>query len=83
MLYFDRVSRLSDNGSTPLQRQQEEQTEGVKISGNAIDDNEVVDIMTLYPTWSADTNDRCDITQITNDKSIKKYKTKYMKTHQL
>ena len=27
--------------------------------------------MTLCPTWSADTNDRCDITQIANDKSIK------------
>ena len=27
--------------------------------------------MTLYPTWPADTNDRCDITQIANDKSIK------------
>ena len=61
---FDRVSGLNDNGSTPLQGRQDEQP------GNAIDDD-VVDIMTLYPPWSLDTNDRCDITQIANDKSIK------------
>ena len=66
---FDRVSGLHDNGSTPLQGQQDEQPEGVNIPGNAIDD--VVDIMTLYPPWSPDTNDRCDSTQIANDKSIK------------
>ena len=68
---FDRVSRLSDNGSSPLQGQQEEKPEGDNIPGNAINNNEVVDIMTLYPTWSADTSDRCDITQIANTKSIK------------
>ena len=67
---FDRVSGLHDNGSTALQGQQDEQPEGVNIPGNAIDDD-VVDIMTLYPPWSPDTNDRCDITQIANDKSIK------------
>ena len=66
---FDRVSGLNDNGLTPLQRQ-DEQPEGVSIPGNAIDDD-VVDIMTLYPPWSPDTNDRCDITQIANDKIIK------------
>ena len=27
--------------------------------------------MTLYPPWSPDTNDRGDITQMANDKSIK------------
>ena len=27
--------------------------------------------MTIYPPWSTDTNDMCDITQIANDKSIK------------
>ena len=67
---FDRVSGLHDDGSTPLQGQQDDQPEGVNIPGNAIDD-EVVDIMTIYPLWSRDTNDRCDITQIANDKSIK------------
>ena len=48
---FDRVSDLNDNGSTPSQGQQDEQPEGVNIPGNAIDDD-VVDIMTLYPPWS-------------------------------
>ena len=73
---FDRVSGLNDNGSTPLQGQQEEQPEGGNIPGNAIDDDDVVDIMTLYPPWSQDTNDRCDITQIANDKSIKEIQDK-------
>ena len=67
---FDRVSGLNDSGLTPLQGQQDEQPEGFNIPGNAIDDD-VVDIMTLYPPWSLDTHDRCDITQIANDKSIK------------
>ena len=63
---FDRVSDLNDNGSTPLQRQQDKQPEGVNILGNAIDDD-VVDIMTLYPWWSLNTNDRCDINQVASD----------------
>ena len=45
---FDRVSDLNDNGLTPLQGQQDEQPEGVNTPDNAID-NDVVDIMTLYP----------------------------------
>ena len=75
---FDRVSGLNDNGSTHLQGQQDEQPEGVNIPGNAIDDD-VVDIMTLYLPWSLDTNDRCDITQIANDKSIKEIQDKFYK----
>ena len=67
---FDRVSDLNDNGSTSLQGQQDEWPEGVNIPGNAIDDD-VVDIMTLYPLWSPDTNDSCDINQIANDRSRK------------
>ena len=67
---FDTVSDLNDNGSTPLKGQQDEQPEGVNIPGNSIDDD-VVDIMTLYPPWSLDTNDRCDINQIANDRSRK------------
>ena len=54
---FGRVSGLNDNGLTPLQGQQDEQPEDVNIPGNAIDDD-VVDIMTLYPPWSLDANDR-------------------------
>ena len=76
---FDRVSGQNDNGLTPLQGQQVEQPEGVNISGNSIDDDDVVDIMTLYPPWSADTNDRCDITQIANDRSIKEIQDKIYK----
>ena len=68
---LDRVSDLNDNGLTPLQGQKDEQPEGVNIPGNAIDDDDVVDIMTLYPPWSPDTNDRCDINQIANDGSKK------------
>ena len=55
---------------TPLQGQQDEQPKGVTIPGNAID-NDVVDIMTLYPSWSPDTNDRCDNNQVASDRSRK------------
>ena len=76
---FDRVSGLNDNGLIPLQGQQDEQPEGANIPGNAIDDNDVVDIMTFYPPWSPDTNDRCDITQIANDRSIKEIQDEFYK----
>ena len=55
---------------TPLQGQQDDQPDDVTIPENAIDDD-VVDIRTIYPLWSLDTNDMRDITQIANDKSIK------------
>ena len=57
---FDRVSDFNDNGSTPLQEQQDKQPEGVNTAENAIDNDvvvDVVDIMTLYPPWSTGTND--------------------------
>ena len=73
---FDRVSGTNDNGLTPLQGQQDEQPEGDNILGNAIDDD-VVDIMTLYPPWSMDTNDRYDSSQIDNDKRIKEIQDKF------
>ena len=60
---FDRVSGLNDNGLTLLQGQQDEQPEGANTPGNAIDDNDVVDIMTLYPPWSLDTNVRLLMTR--------------------
>ena len=66
---FDSVSGLHDNGLTPLQGQQDDQPDDVTTPENAIDDD--VDIRTIYPLWSLDTNDMCDITQIVNDKSIK------------
>ena len=75
---FDRVSDLNDNGLTPLHGQQGEQPEGVNIPGNAIDDD-VADIMKLYPPWSLDTNDRCDINQIANDRGRKEVQDKLYK----
>ena len=67
---FYRVSDSNGNDSTPLQGHQDEQPEGVNIPGNAIDDD-VIDIMTLYPPWSPETNDRCDINQVASDRSRK------------
>ena len=67
---FDRVSGLHDNGSTPSQGQEDDQPADVTTPENAIDDD-VIDIRTIYPLWSMDTNDMCDITQIANDKSVK------------
>ena len=67
---FDRVSDFNDNGSTPLQGQQDEQPECINRTENAID-NDVVDIMTLYPSWSTDTNDRCYNNQVASDRNSK------------
>ena len=67
---FDRVSGLHDNGSTPSQGQQDDQPDKVTFPDKAIVDD-VVDIRTIYPLWSIDTNDMCDFTQVVNDKSIK------------
>ena len=53
---FDRVSGLNDNSLIPSQGQQDEQPGGASISRNAIDDDDIVDIMTLYPPWSTDTD---------------------------
>ena len=53
---FDRVSGLHDNGSTPLQGQEDDQPVEVTTPENAIDDD-VIDIGTIYPPWSLDTND--------------------------
>ena len=65
---FDRVSDFNDNGSIHLQGQQDEQPEGVNRAENAIE-NDVVDMMTLYPPWSTDTNDRCDNNQVASDRN--------------
>ena len=67
---FDRVSGLHDNGSTPSQGQEDDQPVDATTPENAIDDD-VVDTMTIYPLWSMDTNDMCDIVQTANVKSIK------------
>ena len=67
---FDRVSGLHDYGLTPLQLQDDDQIVEATAPENAIDDD-VIDIMTIYPPWSTDTNDLNDIDQMTNYKSIK------------
>ena len=48
---FDRVSDYTDNGSTPLQGQQDEQPEAVNSAENAIE-YDAVDILTGYLSWS-------------------------------
>ena len=67
---FNRVSGLHDNGLTPLQRQDGDQIVEATAPENAIDDD-VIDIMTIYPLWSTDTDDLSDIDQMTNYKSMK------------
>ena len=48
---FDRVSGLHDNGMTPPQMQDRDQTVETTAPENAIDDD-VTDIVTIYPPWS-------------------------------
>ena len=67
---FDRVSGLQDNGSTPLQGQEDNQPVKVTTPENAIDDD-VVDIRTIYPPWSPDTNYMCNINQMTKTLEMK------------
>ena len=62
---FDRVSGLHDNGMTPSQMQDGDQTVEITAPENAIDDD-VTDIVTIYPPWSTDTDDLNDIDQMTN-----------------
>ena len=62
---FDRVSGLHDNGMTPLQMQDRDQTIEITAPENAIDDD-VTDIVTIYPLWSKDTDDLNDIDKMTN-----------------
>ena len=67
---FDRVSDYSDNGSTPLQGQQDEKPEAVNSAENAIE-NIAVDILTEYPPWSTDTCDTCDDDEVIYDRNRK------------
>ena len=72
---FDRVSGLYDNGSTPLQRQEGDQSVKVTTPENAIDDD-AIDIRTIYPSWSSDINDMNDTNQMTNYQSMKNIRDK-------
>ena len=47
---FARVSGLHDNGMTPPQMQDRDQTVEITAPENAIDDD-VTDIVTIYPPW--------------------------------
>ena len=67
---FDRILGLHDNGLTPLQMQEGDQPVEATTPEIAIDDD-FIDIMTIYPPWSTDTNDLNDINQMTNYKSMK------------
>ena len=67
---FDRVLDYSDNGSTPLQGQQDEQPEAVNGAENAIE-CDAVDILTEYPPWSTDTYDMCDDDEVIYDRDRK------------
>ena len=67
---FDRVSGLYDNGLNSFQMQDGDQTVEVTAPENAIDDD-VIDIMTIYPPWSTDTDDLNDIDHMTNYNSMK------------
>ena len=67
---FDKVSGLHDNGSTPLQGQKDNQPVKVTTPENAIDDD-AIDIRTIYPPCSPDTNDMYNIDQMTNYQSKK------------
>ena len=64
------VSGLHDNGMTPPQMQDGDQTVETTAPENAIDDN-VIDIVTIYSPWSIDTDDLNDIDQMTNHKTMK------------
>ena len=75
---FDRVSCLHENGLTPLQGQEDDQPVEVTTPENSIDDD-VIDIRTIYPPWSLDTNDMCDNIQTANDKSMKYIRDKICK----
>ena len=75
---FGRASDFNDNGSTPLQGQQDNQPEAVNSAENAIE-NDVVDILTLYPPWSTDSNDINDNNQIASDRNRKEIQDKLYK----
>ena len=75
---FDRVSDYSDNGSTPLQGQQDEQPEAVNGAENAIE-HDAIDILTEYPPWSTETYDLCDSDEAIYDRNSKEIKGELFK----
>ena len=78
---FDRVPDYHDNGSTPLQGQQDEQPEAVNGAENAIE-HDTNDILTEYHHGQ-----QRHMTYVMQMKLVieieKRYKVNYSKTHQL
>ena len=75
---IDRVSDYNDNGLTPLQGQQDEQSEAVDSTENAIE-HDAVDILTGYPSWSTDTSDIGDNNEAICDRNRKEIQDKLYK----
>ena len=67
---FDRVSDYSNNGSTPLEGQQDEQPEVVDGAENAIE-NDTIYILTEYPPWLTETYDSNDYNEDIYDRNRK------------
>ena len=72
------VSGLHDNGLTSFQMQDGDQTVEDMAPENALDDD-VIDIMTIYPPWSTDTDDLNDLDHMTNYNSMKDIRDKLCK----
>ena len=87
---FDRLSDYHYSDSTPLQGQEDEQTEAVISAENAIE-HDAIDILTEYPPWSTETYDICDDDEVIYDRNRKEIqdelyketpvKTKYNKPY--
>ena len=67
---FDRVSDYHDNGLTPLKGQQDKQPEAVNSAENATE-NDAIDILTEYPSWSTDSCEICDDNEVIYDRKRK------------
>ena len=75
---FNRVSDYTENGSTPLQGQQDEQPEAVNNAENAIE-YDAVDILTAYPLWPTDTYDKHDNNKVICDRNRREIQDKLHK----
>ena len=68
--YFDRVSNYAENGSTPLQEQQDKQPEAVDGVETTIE-HDAIDIFTEYCPWSTETFDSCESDEVIYDRNRK------------
>ena len=75
---FNRVSDYCNNGSTPLQGQQDEQPEAVNGTENAIE-HDAIDRLTEYPPWSTETYDLCDSDEAIYDRNRKEIQSELFK----